>query len=106
MFLIFTLISIFSFTIPGVFLLKKSQALTNFERIFFGTIVGLIFFTLLGYTLLVLQISLLLVPIILIIDIYCFKYFLKLSSSLRLSSKKEVFILSCIFILGILGQFL
>src|SRR3989344_2263309 len=105
MLLLFFLLAVVCFTIPGVFLIRKSQIrLLFWENLILSTSVGFVFFTLLSYMLLVLKIHLLLLPIILIINILTIRNFTLPHPSLFKKTKLILFLL--VFTLGIIGQML
>ena len=95
------------FTIPGIFLLKKSKANLNFwENLSLGTVVGLTSFSLLSYLLLVLHIHILLIPILLVINLFALKIIKGLKNEITFASKKNFLLLFIIFSIGIIGQLL
>lgn len=106
-FTLFLLVSIFCFTIPGIFLIIKSKLQTNFwEKIILGTTLGFTFFTLISYFLLVMKLSLLLLPIIVVIILISFKQILSLKGEFSLLPKRKLILISIIFLFGVTGQLL
>ena len=103
-FLLFSVISVFSFTVPGVFLLNRIQGLTSWEKLIFGSVVGLVLFTLASYIFLVIGAPYLIIPALLIADAFCLKTFASTIKKISLPPKKQLIILLLIFLLGTLGQ--
>lgn len=105
-FLPFLIASILFFTAPGVLLLNKSRLTLSFwQKIFLGTVIGYIIFTLVSYLFLILGIGFLIFPFFIAIDIYFFRSFKK-DSLKDIFRQKNLFITISIFIIGILGQLL
>ncbi len=104
---LFVLVSFFCFTLPGVFLLKKASfKISPWESLFFGTVAGLIFFTLLSYLGIVLKLNFLAVPFAILLDILGLKELRDIFSHLTLPSTNRKLLLSLLFALGIIGQLL
>ncbi len=102
-FLIFLLASFFCFTLPGLVILNNlKEGASQYERIILGTVVGFVIFTLLSYILYILRVHPLLLPIILLIDIYFFRSFSRPKLSYNLSASSAILLI--IFIIGIVGQ--
>lgn len=103
----FLILSVFLFTIPGVFLLIKSYTKFSFwEEVILGTVVGFAFFTLLSYVLAILNINILLIPIISLINISALKRMVSLRNQITLLPQKSLLLLILIFVLGVAGQLL
>lgn len=102
----FLLLALICFTFPGAFLLSKTKTSLSFwEEVILGTAVGLIFFTLLSYLLLVINLHFLLIPIIFIFALlYLKQYLFKLK--IPAISRKRFIILLVLFTLGVVGQLL
>lgn len=107
MFVIFFLIaSMICFTVPGIFLLKKSQIKLPFwENFILSTTVGFISFTLLSYLLLVLRVHYLLLPIIFLIVILTLKRF-GIPRKIPFPIKSKLTLILLVFVIGIIGQML
>lgn len=103
MFILFLFLVLICFTLPGVFLIKKAKANLSFwEETILGTVVGLIFFSLLSYLLLISNLRNLLLP-----TIFIFAYLaLKQKFKITFTSKKRLLVLAVAFILGVVGQLL
>lgn len=106
MFIFFLFASIICFTIPGIFLLRKSNIKLSFwENLILATIVGFIFFTFISYILLNFKIHILLLPIVFILNFFVFKKF-SFSKPIPFPSKSKLILLALVFIIGITGQML
>lgn len=104
-FLLFLIAVIMCFTLPGAYLLGKSKIDFNtFERAILGTTVGFVLFTLLTYILLVINHSYLIVPIVILVNIFALKNNLSAKLNIKLPNKKQLIILLIIFLLGMIGQ--
>lgn len=104
--ILFLIASIICFTIPGIFLLKKSQIKLSFwENFILSTTSGFILFTLLSYLLLVLKVHFLLLPIIFLIGIITLKRF-RLPRKIPFPTKSKLILLFLVFVIGIVGQML
>lgn len=102
-FLIFILASFFCFTVTGLVILNNLKGeLAGYERIILGTITGFVAFTLLSYLLYILKIHPLLLPTVLLVNIYFFRSFSPAKLSYRLN--RDSALLLIIFIIGIAGQ--
>lgn len=105
-FIFFIFLAILCFTIPGSFLLQKLQIKLPFwEKIILGTVLGWVTFTLIGYVLLGLKLSLLLIPLIFILDITTLKSLFEGKKNFSIFKLRNLPLL-LIFIVGILGQLL
>lgn len=103
--LIFLIAALLSFTLPGVVLLEKTGLKINsWEKIIVGTTVGLIAFTLISYLLIVINMTLLLIPMVVILDVFALRKIRSLKSGLSLPNKKHLLALILVFGLGIIGQ--
>lgn len=104
-FFIFIPVCFFAFTSPGIYILNLSKfKFTQTENIIFGTVVGFVVFTIISYLLLLLNISILILPTYLLLNIYSFKKLIAVLKNLETNSKKKLIIFSFVFGLGILGQ--
>lgn len=104
---LFLILSIVCFTTPGIFLLEKSKIRFSFwEKLILGTCLGFIFFTLLSYSLVILKLHLLLLPIIVLINILSIRIIPSLFSQITFLPKINLAILSLVFLIGIIGQLL
>lgn len=106
-FIFFILVCLFTFTIPGFFLLRPlKDKLNSWENLVLSTIVGFLFFTLLAYILLSIHLIILLIPAVLILDFWGLKYLKGYKKIFSFPSKDKLIILVIVFSLGILGQLL
>lgn len=104
---IFILASILSFTFPGLLLLKPLRHKFSFwENLVLATVVGFTAFSIIGYLVLSIKLTFLLIPLIIIADLFAFKLLNQLKKSFSLPSKERLIILILIFFFGILGQLL
>lgn len=103
-FLLFSIVSVFSFSIPGVFLVNRIQKLGSWEKLIFGSVLGFVLFTLASYIFLLIGIPLLIIPTVLIADACCLKIFVSLVKRMSFPPKKQFIVLLLIFLLGTLGQ--
>ncbi len=104
-FILFLIVSTACFTLPGIFILNYSKTYFGFkEKIVLGTIIGFVVFTLLSYILLVFKISILLLPIIGLINLVYLKKTKFQRINFKISSKKHLLLLLIVFTIGILGQ--
>lgn len=101
---LFLIISVFCFTLPGAALLNRIEKIGVWEKLVFGTVIGFVLFTLFSYLLLLLKVSYLIVPILLIADILLVKDFLFVLKRIKLPAKKQAVIVALLFLLGTLGQ--
>jgi hypothetical protein len=102
--ILFAILSIICFTIPGLLILSKvKKQFDDFENFFLSTVAGFVFFTLLSYFLWVLQIHFLLLVVIVILNLFYFKVIRKLPNFTFKISKHSL-ILQTIFLFGVLGQ--
>lgn len=106
-FILFLIISLLIFSIPGIVFLEKSKTkLSAWEKITLGTIFGWLTFTLIGYLLLILNLKLLLIPIYLFLLFITLRA-IKLSSlKPKLPSKKNLYFFIPVFIAGVILQLL
>ena len=103
----FVFLVVSCFTLPGIFLLGKSKNEFIFwEKIILGTVLGLIFFSLLSYLLLVIGLHFLLLPIIFVIDLFTIKKLSTTFLQFNLLPRKKLILLLLVFILGVAGQLL
>lgn len=104
-FIIFILAIFFCFSLPGIFLLKKSSLdLTDWERLFFGTSLGFVAFTLLSYVLILIKLETLILLIVFLIDFLYLKNHGLSINRYKISGKKHLIALLFIFIIGVAGQ--
>lgn len=105
---VFLLATSLSFTIPGIILLSSDKnsrfKLHIWEKLILGTSVGLVCFTLLAYLLLLLNLTILLIPLIVIFDLLGLSRITSLKNQFILPSKNKVLLLAAVFITGIIGQ--
>ena len=101
------LFSIFIFfTIPGFILLDRSNTKIPFwPKIFGGSAVGYVVFTLTSYLFLVLQLDFLIIPTFILVDLYFFRSFLR-NLPKKIIPQKNLAIFVFIFLIGIIGQLL
>ncbi len=100
----FIAVSIFLFTLPGVFFLERSKiVLTSVQKLFVGTIVGYVFFTFTSYLFLILKIDFLIIPTFIFLSLYVLKSLkLNLPKNFRFSGISLIAVV--IFVIGIAGQ--
>ena len=92
------------FTLPGFALLDKSKAEISFwPKVFFGSAIGYIVFTLTSYLFLVLNLSFLIIPVFILIDVYFFRSIIK-ELPKKILLEKNLIILVFVFTIGIAGQ--
>jgi len=104
-FIIFVVASIFLFTIPGFYLIGKTKIkITYWEQIFIGTVIGYIFYTLLSYTLLYLNIHHMIIPFMVLGNIYIISTKQIKISIPTIPINKSLILLIAIFTIGIIGQ--
>lgn len=103
----FLILSLFCFTIPGLFLVVKSKIEVNdWEKIVLGTTLGLVIFTLISYIFFVLNLIILIIPAILIIDFFSLREIKKHNIVLKFFPKNYLIIFLTTFIIGIIFQLL
>lgn len=103
----FLFLSVACFTIPGQALLEKSQVKLFFwEKLILGTVLGWVIFTLLGYSLLILNLKFLMIAIYTLILFLSLRMRLFSKQRITVQSKKLLVFFAPIFILGIIMQFL
>lgn len=104
---IFLLLCIVCFTLPGFFFINISKLkFTFWEKLFIGSSFGFIFFTLSSYFLSLMKLNFLLLPIILLISIKSLKNLPSDIKRIRLISKTRITLLAVIFFVGVMGQLL
>ncbi len=107
-FLLFLLVSIFAFTLPGVLVVSSLNKFSLWQKIILSTIIGFIFFTLVSYILLLLNIEYLIFFLVLLIDLLVIKrvytnWRSKFTSLFRIS-KRHLTLVALVFAVGIIGQ--
>jgi hypothetical protein len=102
--LLFLIASLVCFTIPGTFFLKRIEKINSWEKLVFGTTVGFVLFTLSSYLFLSLKAPYLIIPTVLIADIFSFNDFLSIVKKIGFPAKKQIVIVSLLFLFGTLGQ--
>jgi hypothetical protein len=103
----FALFSFLFFTIPGFLIFEISKSTFGFwQKIFFGTVIGYVIFTLVSYLFLVLGLGILIIPCFIIIDLYFFKSFRKKFVLGPILKGKKLLIVTLVFTIGIIGQLL
>ena len=104
-FAVFGLVSFFVFTVPGILTLSfTGRKFTHMEKLSFGTIIGLIDFTLFSYLLIILKLDILLVPTYMFVNIAGVKRAYKYFRQKEKHSKSKFALMAVVFGLGILGQ--
>lgn len=104
---IFFAVVILFFTLPGVFLILKAKLdLTFWERVFIGSIVGLVLFTLTSYIFIVLNLFYLSLIPFLIIDFFVLRKFKKAVKGYHFKFNSQIILLILVFLVGIIGQLL
>lgn len=104
-FILFIPACLFCFTFPGILFLEKSKTNLNYwEKVFLGTVIGFVAFTLLSYFLLVLKLSILILPTVIFANIFFFKRINLRKCKLLLPKKVRFALLLLVFLLGIAGQ--
>lgn len=107
MIILFLIIAILAFTLPGIYLLEQTKLkLTSWEKLILGSVVGLIFFSLLSYFLLLIHLHLLLPAIILILALLQVKKIPGLIKNLKFFPKGRLILFLLMFIVGLIGQLL
>lgn len=102
---LFIILCLLTFTIPGVFLLSFSKhKFEGWEEIFLGSTIGFVVFTLLSYFLIVINLTILIIPIVAIVNILGFRKALNSFRSLKFSPRRQIFIIPAVFVIGIIGQ--
>lgn len=105
--IIFLLLSLTFFTVPGISFLEKLRSKLSFwEKIILGTVLGWAAFTLLGYISLVLNIKSLLIPIYIIIILLSLRILRSSKQKITLLPKKILALFIPIFLTGIVMQLL
>ncbi|OGM09407.1 hypothetical protein A2Y68_00340 [Candidatus Woesebacteria bacterium RBG_13_46_13] len=105
--LLFVGTSFVFFVIPGVYILAIAfPKLSPWEKFIYGTVVGLVLFTLVSYLLLLINFPLAIFVVYAIFDLVAAKQTLALFKQLTLPSKKWGMVIVLVFALGILGQLL
>ncbi len=95
------------FTLPGIYFLEKSTDKLNFwEKIILGSVVGLVFFSLVSYLFSVIKLHFLLLPLILIFSFLEIKKLPNLFKKYTRPSGKRLSLILLVFIIGITGQLL
>ena len=103
----FVFLVVSCFTLPGIYFLGKSKNKFIFwEEIILGTMVGLIFFSLLSYLLLIIKLHFLLLPLIFAITLLAVRKIPSLLSQFALPSGKKLTLFLLVFLFGIVGQLL
>jgi hypothetical protein len=102
--LLFLIASLTCFSIPGIFFLNRIKKTNSWEKLIFGTIVGFVLFTLCSYVFLSLKAPVLIIPTVIIANLFFFKDFLRVVKNISLPAKKQVLLISLLFLLGTLGQ--
>jgi len=107
-FIIFIPACFFAFTVPGIYILNFSKAdISQTEKTLFGTILGFVFFTLLSYLFLIINLPALILIFVLLLNLLARKViFLQLGgfkTTFKLSRLQGVLI-TTVFTLGIIGQ--
>lgn len=101
----FILTSIFIFTTPGYYIIHKFNLYTSFwERIFLGTTLGLVLFSLLTYLQLFINLPYFALLIILLVNYFALKDRKSLKRNIFFFTKKQLTILLITFFVGIAGQ--
>ncbi len=103
-FLLFLIASLVCFSIPGTFFLNRFPKINSWEKLVFGTAVGFVLFTLASYLFLSLKAPELIIPTVLIVNLFFFKDFLSVVKKVGFPAKKQIVIISFLFLLGTLGQ--
>lgn len=103
-FLLFLIASLICFTVPGMFFLNRIEKINSWEKLLFGTAVGFVLFTLASYAFLSFKAPYLIIPTVIIADIFSFKDFLSVVKKIGFPAKKQIVIVSLLFLLGTLGQ--
>jgi hypothetical protein len=103
----FALFSFLFFTIPGILTLEISKTEFGFwQKIFLGTVIGYVIFSLVSYLLLVLGLGILIIPFFILTDLYFFKLFRKSLVVGPILKGKKLLIVILVFAIGIIGQLL
>lgn len=103
--LIFLFATVFCFILPGIYLLKNTKYDFNtFTSLTLGTILGLVFFSLLSYFLLVLNLHILLLPIVLVVNILSSLKFHKYFRNYSVKIHNHFYIFLVVLITGVLFQ--
>lgn len=106
-YILFLLVSVVCFTLPGIYLLKKTSGkFTFWEENILGTVVGFVFFTLLAYLLLVFKIPFLLFPPTILLALLSLRNILREKLNPAFSPSLKLALLAAVFMVGILGQLL
>lgn len=101
---IFLLLVVFCFSLPGYFILDRSKGKFNFwEKLVLATVIGFVLFTLLTYLFLVIKLSFLLFPLIILINTLCFKRVKKVFYELKTSFRIDKITL-LVLVIGVIGQ--
>jgi len=102
---LFALASIFVFTIPGIYaLLLTKKKFLLMEKVFLGTIVGFVGFTLFSYLLVLLRLDILLIPAYALVNFFIYKKVVKYLKVKESHSKNKFILLLVVFTIGIAGQ--
>lgn len=95
------------FLIPGVYILLKTfPELSCWEKFFYGTVVGMVFFTLVSYLFLLINFPLAIFIVFGVFDLIAAKQILNFLRQLTLPSKRWAALIFLVFAIGILGQML
>lgn len=106
-FFLFISAVIFCFIFPGLTFIELAGKKFDFwEKIILGTVIGLIFFSLLSYLLSIINLHALLLPAIVFMDLFSVKRIVKSRHQISLTSKKRLLILTIVFTFGVIGQML
>lgn len=104
-FFLFVLIVTFCFTIPGFFIILKSNTLASFwEKIVLGTALGFVLFTLLTYFQIMLKIPFLSLAVIIFINLFALNYFRKYKEKIHFFSKTQLSMIFVVLVFGVIGQ--
>jgi len=103
----FAFFSFLFFTVPGILILDISKSEFSFwQKLFLGTVVGYIIFTLVSYLFLILGLGILIIPSFILVDLYFFKSFRKRFVLGSILKRGKLLIVTLVFAIGIIGQLL